>query len=307
MFIVKFKNFFLVFTTLLMIASLGLAWKHGLKLGIDFTGGSVLEAEYAGVRPEIEAVKAAVVKSGIESPVVQHAGENGVIVKMRTVTEEEHVVLSQNLSLLAGATTTASSTSAATYRETQFNSIGPAIGKELRQKSIYAIALVIALIVLYIAFAFRQVSRPIKSWKYGLIAIVTLLHDVAIPLGFVALYNIDVDVLFVTAILAVLGFSIHDTIVVFDRIRENLRAAGKKEEFSETVGKSLNQTFARSINTSLTVVLVLAVLYFVGSEATHNFTLTLIVGILAGTYSSIFFASPLLVQLYNWQEGGAKK
>ncbi len=304
MFIVKYKNFFLGFTTLLIVASLFQVWSQGIKPGIDFTGGSVLEGEYGAVRPDVEAIKKAVADAGVESAVVQTAGDTGVLIRMRTVTQDEHAALTEKLAEIAepvGSSTVASATPVS-YLETQFNSIGPAIGSELRQKSIYAVTLVILLIVLYIAFAFRQVSRPIKSWKYGLIAVVTLLHDVAIPLGFVALYGTEVDALFVTAILAILGFSIHDTIVVFDRIRENLRAAGKKEEFPETVGKSLNQTFARSINTSLTVVLVLLVLYFAGGDSTHAFSLTLIIGIIAGTYSSVFFASPLLVQLYNWQE-----
>lgn len=292
MFIVKYKNFFLAATLLLIALCLGLVWKEGLKLGIDFTGGTVLEASYAGVRPDTEAVRAAVEKAGVEGSLIQETGTSGVIVKMRAITEEEHAAVSAALLAL----------SPASYSETQFNLVGPVIGSELRDKSIKAITLVIVLIVLYIAFAFRKVSRPVKSWKYGLIAVVTLLHDVALPLGFVVFMGLEVDVLFVTAILAVLGFSIHDTIVVFDRIRENLRGAGKKETFEETVGKSLSQTFARSINTSLTVVLVLLVLYFVGSAATHNFTLTLIVGIIAGTYSSIFFASTLLIQLYNWQK-----
>lgn len=293
MFIVKYKNLFIGLTLLLMVGCLTLVGTRGVHFGIDFTGGTVLEAEYSGARPTAEVVKGAAEKLGIEGVLIQNAGDHGVIVKMPTIDEAQHTALSAELAKLGAA---------GEYRETQFNSIGPAIGNELREKSVYAIALVIILIVLYIAFAFRHVSRPVKSWKYGLIAIVTLLHDVVVPLGFVALFSIDIDTLFVTAILAILGFSIHDTIVVFDRIRENLRTAGKKEEFSETVGKSLSQTFTRSINTSLTVVLVLAALYMVGGESTHNFALTLIVGIVAGTYSSVFFASPLLLQLYNWQE-----
>lgn len=305
MFIVKYKNFFLAFTTLLVISSVALIGTHGIKLGIDFTGGSVLEGEYAGVRPDIEAVKGAVQGAGVENVIVQHAGDNGIIIKMPDLTQEQHAAVSgalADLTVSAAASSTSASSTVASFKETQFNAIGPAIGSELQQKAVYGIALVIFLIVLYIAFAFRHVSRPVKSWKYGLIAVITLLHDVAIPVGFITLYGSEIDALFVTAILAILGFSIHDTIVVFDRIRENLRVAGKKEEFAETVGKSLNQTFARSINTSLTVVLVLVVLYFMGGSSTHDFALTLIVGIVAGTYSSLFFASPLLVQLYKWQE-----
>jgi len=166
--------------------------------------------------------------------------------------------------------------------------------------------LVILGIVLFIAFAFRHVSMPISSWVYGGVAVVALVHDVIIPTGvYVALghYFIDVqiDVLFVTAILTILGFSVHDTIVVFDRTRENLKLRTWKE-FDETVGHSIEQTFTRSINTSFTVLLVVLALYFVGGETTKNFALTLAIGILAGTYSSIFLASPLLVSIEEWQK-----
>ena len=160
-------------------------------------------------------------------------------------------------------------------------------------------------IVLYIAFVFRHVSLPVSSWVYGLVAIVALIHDVIIPAGiYVALGHFDIavqiDVLFITAILTILGFSVHDTIVVFDRTRENLRLRTWKE-FDVTVGHSVSQTFARSINTSLTVLLVILALYFVGGETTKNFALTLAIGVSVGTYSSLFVASPLLVAIEEWQ------
>ena len=157
-------------------------------------------------------------------------------------------------------------------------------------------------ILLFIAFAFRKVSQPVSSWVYGLIALVTLLHDVIVPVGFFAalghFFGAEVDTLFVTAILTILGFSIHDTIVVFDRVRENLainKERNRKEPFEDTAGRALNQTFVRSVNTSLTVLLTLLILYFLGPASTEIFALTLLVGIIAGTYSSIFLATPLLV------------
>lgn len=171
-------------------------------------------------------------------------------------------------------------------------------------KSIWAVLLVLLTITLFIAFAFRKVSKPVSSWKYGLVALVALAHDVIIPVGaFVLLgqfFGAEVDTLFVTAILVVLGFSVHDTIVVFDRVRENLRInieKNLKEPFEETVGKSITQTLARSINTSLTTVLALIALYVFGPDISHNFVLALIIGIIAGTYSSIFLGSPLLITL----------
>jgi preprotein translocase subunit SecF len=168
-------------------------------------------------------------------------------------------------------------------------------------------------IVLFITFAFRGVSRPVKSWKYGLIAIVALAHDVIVPVGLFSYLGhtmgLEVDTLFFTALLVILGFSIHDTIVVFDRVRENLKhygAGGAKKSFESIVGESINQTFVRSINTSLTTLLAILVLWLVGAEATKNFSLALLVGITAGTYSSIFLGSPLLVTVYNWQEKKSK-
>ncbi|TAK57569.1 protein translocase subunit SecF, partial [Patescibacteria group bacterium] len=179
---------------------------------------------------------------------------------------------------------------------------------ESAKKSFASIAIVIIAIVLFIAFAFRKVSEPVSSWKYGIIAIVALVHDVIVPTGVFAILGhfkgYEIDSLFVTALLVVLGFSVHDTIVVFDRVRENLkinRTYGKKQTFEQIVGNSISQTFTRSINTSLTVFLSLIVLYFVGGGATQHFTLALIIGIVAGTYSSIFLGSPLLVTIEKWQ------
>ena len=305
MFIVKYKNWFIGVTILLIVASLGAVWQKGLNSGIDFTGGSVLEGEYAGVRPDTDSLTSKVEAVGISPTIIQTTGDRGVIVRTRNLSEADREKL---ISVLGGtASTTNATTTGAAFVQKTFNSVGPSISADLRNRSLWAIVTVIFLIVLYITFAFRKVSRPVASWKYGLIAVLTLVHDVVVPTGFAAARGVQVDVLFVTAILAILGFSIHDTIVVFDRIRENLRGAGKKETFGETVGKSLEQTFTRSINTSLTVVLVLLVLFFKGGGSTHDFALTLIVGIIAGTYSSIFFASPLLVQFFNWQEKGGKK
>jgi len=171
--------------------------------------------------------------------------------------------------------------------------------------------LVVFCIITFIAFAFRGVSKPVQSWKYGVVAIITLLHDILLPLGLFAVlghfFGAEVDALFIVALLTILGISINDTIVVFDRIRENLRLneeRNKREEYEEVVGRSIIQTLARSINTSLTVIIVLISLYFLGPVATQNFALTLIVGMVAGTYSSIFLASPLLVA---WDRLSAKK
>ena len=292
MFIIKYKKYFLVLSSLLVIASVVLVLTLGLKPAIDFTGGSLIELEMKTLVTEADVLSTKQKAEELLSApaLVQPVGENGILIRTRTLTQGEHEKLL---------------TSFGDVDEKRFDSIGPVIGKELRTKSFWAIGLVIVLIVLYITFAFRKVSKPVSSWKYGLIAVVTLVHDVIVPAGFFALWGYytgaQMDVLFITAILAILGFSIHDTIVVFDRIRENLRLSGGKESFAIIVGQSLSQTFTRSINTSLTVVLTLLALMLFGGASTKDFALVLLVGIVAGTYSSIFVASPLLVSFYKWQ------
>ncbi len=189
--------------------------------------------------------------------------------------------------------------------EKRFESVGPVIGQELRSRSLWAIVVVLLMIILYIAYAFRKVSRPVASWRYGLAAIIALIHDVTIPAGFFAVLGhylgVEVGLLFVTALLTILGFSVHDTIVVFDRIRENLRK-GVAGDFENTVEVSINQTISRSINTSLTVILTLLAVYLFGGETTKYFALTLIIGVFFGTYSSIFIASPLLVSWERYRQ-----
>ena len=263
-----------------------------MRGGVDLTGGSLLEVSYEGNRPSQEDALRSIGNLNLGAVHVQPTGDQGFIVRMRDIT-----ALEKNQVLFA-----LSSVNGSQAREEQFTSIGPTIGKEIRTKAWYAIALVLISIILYVAFAFRRVSKPVSSWKYGVVTIVTLLHDIIIPTGVFALLGYlagaEVDSLFIVGLLTVLGISINDTIVVFDRIRENLKVnqeKGVKEEFENTVGRSITQTIARSINTSVTVIVVLLALFFLGPESTKNFALTLIVGMLAGTYSSIFLASPLLV------------
>lgn len=288
MFIIKNKFVFLTISAIIVLSSITAALVYGLKLGIDFKGGTLLEVSYSAGRPEAALVTGVLAKDGISDAIAQHVGDTGLSVKSRSLSEAERTTLVTDLSIEGKYPLT----------QTSFTSIGPSVGRELTRKAIVAIIVVVIAIVLYIAFAFRSVSKPVSSWKYGLIAVATLVHDIAIPAGVFALlghfHGAEVDTLFVVALLTVLGISVSDTIVVFDRIRENLKNH-IAPTFSETVGKSLNQTFVRSINTSLTVILVLLALFFFGPAATKNFSLVLIVGMFFGTYSSIFVASPLLV------------
>jgi preprotein translocase subunit SecF len=293
MFIIKNKNIFLTISALIVLLSIVSIAVFGLKLGIDFKGGALEEVTYTASRPDVATVSDALAAAGFKDALVQPTGTDGFLVKVRALSEAEHQTVLKALSVGEAKAT-----------EKSFNSIGPSVGNELKRKAIAAILTVVVAIILFIAYAFRKVSKPVSSWKYGLIAIVTLVHDIVIPSGVFALLGhfrgAEVDTLFVVALLTVLGLSVSDTIVVFDRIRENLRAHSGNT-FGETVGKSLSQTFTRSINTSLTVILVLLSLFFFGPEATKNFSLVLVVGMFFGTYSSIFVASPILVLVERLQ------
>lgn len=262
----------------------------GLKPSIDLVGGSLLQVTYPDGRPTVEQIETAIKPLGLGEVRIQPASDDGYIMRQRDLTETEHQQLVAKLGTLR------------TVHEDEYTSIGPSLGAELLTKAWIAIVLVVLLIIAFIAFAFRGVSKPVASWKYGVIAIITLAHDILIPTGLFALlgytHGAEVDALFIVGLLTILGISINDTIVIFDRIRENLRLNEehhRREGFDHVVGKSIRQTMSRSINTSLTVVIVLAALYFLGPVSTQNFALTLIVGMVAGTYSSIFLAAPLLV------------
>ena len=264
----------------------------GLKPGLDFTGGSLLEVSFSSGRPEtaalISAVRADVAKGEITA---QPLGDQGMVVRMPAIDEPTHQKVVTDLR-------TAFEKGDVKIDEKQFESIGPVIGAELQRKTIYAVIAAILAIVVYITWVFRKVSRPVASWKYGVCTIIALAHDVVIPAGVLSILGhftgLEVGAWVVTALLTVLGFSVHDTIVVFDRIRENI-SKSHREDFETLVNRSINETLARSINTSLTVLLVLLAAYFFGGDSTKDFVLTMLVGIFAGTYSSIFIASPLLV------------
>jgi len=287
----------------MILASFVSIFLWGLKPGVDFTGGTLIEVAYEGQRPEQSVVSAALVGIDPAASVrigTTQSGSQEFIVRMKEVNQAEKAAVMTALSLNGTATTTIKT----------FDSIGPVLGAEALRKSIVSVIFVILGIVLYITFAFRKVSEPVQSWKYGLVAIVALVHDVIIPTGLFSVLGhfkgYEVDTLFVTALLVILGFSVHDTIVVFDRVRENLRHASAKKPFSEIVGESVSQTFTRSINTSLTTLIALTVLYFVGGSTTEHFSLALIVGIFVGTYSSIFIGSTLLVTIAGVGRGTKK-
>lgn len=292
MFVIKYRKIFFIFSVLLIAISIFAMVKFGFNFGIDFKGGSIAEFSYPSGRPALDELKPVLEKTDIGGFTLQPTGDKNYVLRARELSQDEKNKVTDAMSLGGKFE----------VKEERFNSVGPMIGNELKNKAYVAIGIVILGIVLFITFAFRKVSKPVSSWKYGLATIIALAHDVIIPAGvfiiFIHYFTGEIDLLFVSAILAILGYSVHDTIVVFDRIRENLRLryeSGSKEDFEETVGKSVSQTFGRSINTSLTIFVVLLVLYLIGGETTRNFAFVLLVGVVAGTYSSIFIASPLLV------------
>ena len=306
------RKIFLGIAVAVVLGSIAIIGTLGLNLGIDFTGGSLTESSYAE-RPDKEVLEKELNQLGLGGYSLRETldgeGRDGYILRTRDLTEDERVAV-ETVVLTQGSESTI----------TRFTSIGPVIGQELKDKALWAIVAVSLVIILYVAFAFAGVSYPVGSWVYGSITILALLHDVLVPTAVMALMGyfmgVEADVLFIMALLAVLGYSVNDTIVVFDRVRENLvrnRTEKKikviatdgleREEikytllkpFAEIVGMSVSQTLMRSINTSVTTLVALIALYFIGGEVTHTFSLVLIVGVLAGTYSSICIANPLLV------------
>jgi len=280
-------------SSIFLVVSIAALSMWGLKLGIDFTGGSLLEVRFNNVEPSVVEVEEALVDLKLQSLTAQPAENYGMIIRFQQTQEDIHQAVLEKLKQLASS----KGAQNPVLEELRFESVGPSVGAELQRKAIYAIVLVLIVISLYVAWAFRKVSRPVASWKYGIATLIALFHDAVIVLGFFAIagkfYGVEVNTAFVAAILTVVGFSVHDTIVVFDRIRENLPRSN--QDFAGTVNTSLNQTLVRSINTSLTVMLVLASIVVLGGMSIKYFSLSLLIGILFGTYSSIFLASPMLV------------
>jgi len=285
----KRKIWFALSGTLVALAVIAII-AFGFQESAEFKGGTLWNFSVPVNTPSIADVQTefAGILNVKDATVNFDPTNQSFLVRFGTVSETDHAAY---LSALKSKW--------ASLNELSFESIGPSIGAALLKNAIIAIILVLVGISLYIAFAFRKASRPISSWKYGWITLLTLFHDVAIPAGLFAflgyLNNIQIDSNFIVALLVVMGFSVHDTIVVFDRVRENLLNHRGKEPFKKIVNDSVNQTLARSINTSLTLILVLLALYFTGPVDLKYFVLTLLVGVTTGIYSSIFIASPALV------------
>ena len=324
MWFVTHRKFLVILAAVMVAAALGIVYVLGLPLGIDFTGGAMTEVSYT-TRPAKADVTQALDKLNLGDvsvrETVNEAGKDGYMVQTRDLSETERQAVNSALTSFNSGGSVA-----------RFTSIGPVIGQELKSKSVWAIAGVSLIIVIYVAFTFAGVSYPVGSWVYGVITIIALLHDVILPTAAMSLlghfFGAQADVLFVMALLAVLGYSVNDTIVVFDRVRENLKryrtehkrqvagADGLKHEevtytldrpFAEVVGISVDETMTRSLNTSFTTLLALLALYFFGGDVTRTFALILFVGVAAGAYSSICVANPLIVLWAEWQEKKKEK
>lgn len=286
-----FKYLFFLSGILILLSIVSLL-TFGLRQGIDFKGGTVSEIEFKQPFDQNK-VREVLNSQGLGNAQLQPTDGNGLIIRTETLEKEKHDVIVSEIRTTVGE-----------FEEKRFDSIGPVVGEELKRKALYQLGLVSLGIILYIAYAFRKVTRPITPWQFGVSAIIALLHDLLVVLGIFSLlghfYNVEIDSLFVTAMLTVLGFSVHDTIIVFDRIRENLKVyAGQSLDF--IVNHSIRQTIVRSLNTSLTVLFVLLAMLLFGGETLRYFVLALFIGVATGTYSSIFVASPLLLILQNWR------
>jgi len=298
MFVVKYRKVWFVISALLLGLSIYSFFSFGFKLSTDFIGGSITEVKYIGEVPSKQLVQDEVRELNLGGISVRPSAGDRYVIRTQSLDSEETKKLTDALTI----------NNEFKSEIVRSNTIGPVAGAELQSKALKAILVVIIMIVLFITFAFRGVSKPVSSWKYGFATVIALVHDVLIPTGLFVLlghlYGVEIDLLFVTGLLAILGYSVHDTIVVFDRVRENLKINGERnitEEFETTVGKSVSQTFTRSINTSVTIFITLLALYIFGSSATKDFSLLLLVGVIIGTYSSIFVASPLLVTFFKSQ------
>ena len=282
------------FSVVITIAAIVCVFSYGLKLGVDFKGGSIIELEFANARPRIGEIQKELDGLQLKELSINFAGANGVIIKTSELSEATHQQILINLKTKFGETN---------IDEKRFDSIGPTIGQELKSRSILAIIIVLIAVIIYIALVFRKLSRTLSPWAMGISAVAALIHDVAIPMGVFAIlgrfYNVEMGAIFLAAALTILGYSVSDTVVVFDRVRENIVRGKAKEDFGVTVHHSIMQTLSRSLNTTFTTLLALIAIYLFGGESVKYFALALIIGIFLGAYSPIFIASPILVWWTN--------
>lgn len=289
--VIRHRKIYFSISAILLLGSLVSLLVWGLNFSIDFTGGSLMEVKFEKERPANQLVQEKLGDLKLGQLRLQPTGEKGLILRLKDIDEQTHQKLLKKLKELDSELV-----------EERFESVGPLIGSELRKKSFWAVGLALLLIVFYIAWAFRRVSKPVASWQYGLVAIIALFHDVFITLGFFSFlgrfYQVEIGLPFVAAFLTILGYSVNNSIVIFDRTRENLLRTNW-DNFGEVVNQSINQSLTRCLNTALTTLLVLWAIFFLGGQTIRYFALALITGITVGTYSSIFITAPLII---TWRQ-----
>lgn len=279
------KWWFFGFSLIIIIPGIISLFLYGLRLGVDFTGGTLLEYKFEKTLDK-GLLHQEINNQGAEVSTLTDSGPDTYIIKTKPINEQKIAQIKDDLSNKFGK-----------VEEIRIENVGPTIGTETTRNAFIALIVASLAIVIYLAIAFRKVPKPASSWRFGVTAVAALLHDVLLVVGIFSLLGhflgVEVDVLFVTALLTIIGFSVHDTIVVFDRIRENL-PKNLSKNFTQVANISISQTLARSLNTSLTVVFVLLALFLFGGETIKWFVVALLVGIISGTYSSIFNATALL-------------
>lgn len=289
--VIKYRKIYFFVSIILFLGSLFSLLFYGLQLGIDFTGGTLMEIEFLENRPDNQEIQDLLADLELGQISFQSTGETGMILRLKDINEETHQMILEKIGLDK-------------ITEKRFESIGPLIGQELKTKALWAILLALVAIILYIAWAFRKISRPVASWQYGLVAIIALFHDIFITLGFFSFFchfrQIEIGLPFVAAFLTILGYSVNNSIVIFDRARENILKTSWTD-FKEVVNLSVNQSITRCLNTALTTLFVLLAIFFLGGQSIKYFSLALAIGIIIGTYSSIFLTSSLIT---IWQKRG---
>lgn len=286
----KRKIYFSVSAVLIAVSLFSLIiW--GLNLAIDFTGGSLLEIEFLSERPSHQAVQEKLADLELGKINLQSTGQQGMILRLKDIDEATHQVILEKIG-------------SEQIEEKRFESVGPLIGQELKKKAGWAILLALLAIIIYIAWAFRKISKPVASWQYGLVAIIALFHDIVITLGLFSLlghfWQVEIGLPLVAAFLTILGYSVNNSIVIFDRARENVLKTNWTD-FSMVINQSINQSLTRCLNTALTTLFVLMSIFFLGGQSIKYFALALSVGIVVGTYSSIFVTSSLVVVWQKWK------
>ncbi|HOL90317.1 MAG TPA: protein translocase subunit SecF [Candidatus Pacearchaeota archaeon] len=288
----KYNKIYLIIAGITLLLSFYFIIFWGLKPGIDFTGGTILEIEYKDKRPSNQEIEEKLKKFNLGSISIQPTEEKGVIIKTKEISDDVHNEILSVLGKDDGI-----------IEEKRFEFIGPVIGKELTEKTFIVVVLSLIAMMIYISLAFRKMKKPIKSWQYSLSSVFCLFHDTLIVLAVFSIlgkiYGVEISIPIITALITLVGYSINNTVVVFDRMRENISFGGS---FDEIIDKSLNETLLRQFGTSFTTLVAVLSIFFFGGTTLKYFSLTLVIGLIVGSFSSFFIAAPLLLEWLRLKE-----